>query len=321
MTPPAPRARAEAALDEARREEDRAREVHADAQKALQEHERDAAERTGLMTAAVDRERDARAALDEARAAADDGALQQTLDDAQAAATTAGEAVDAAAAQMGDDDADAVQVRLANARDAVDRLLRDRNEMQVQAARLLGEIETAGEEGRADRLDRARAALEDAAAELESAERRAAAADLLHEVLTRHRDDARRAYVAPFRQAVEHLGRLVFGPGMSVEVDHATLQVTSRTQDGVTVPVEALSGGAREQLAVLGRLAAASLVATGEGGGAPVIIDDALGYSDPSRLEGLGAALAEAGESCQVIVLTCVPERYARIGSARTVRL
>ena len=87
------------------------------------------------------------------------------------------------------------------------------------------------------------------------------------------------------------------------------------------MPVDALSGGAREQLAVIGRLAAASLVSDDAHGGAPVIIDDALGYSDPERLEGLGAALAEAGRRSQVIVLTCMPERYARIGSACTIRL
>ncbi|MEO2057571.1 MAG: hypothetical protein ABGX38_01800, partial [Thermoleophilia bacterium] len=127
--------------------------------------------------------------------------------------------------------------------------------------------------------------------------------------------------VAPFREAVENLGRLVFGPGVTFEVDHATLQVISRSADGATVPVDALSGGAREQLAVIGRLAAASLVSDDAHGGAPVIIDDALGYSDPERLEGLGAALSEAGRRSQVIVLTCMPERYSRIGSARTIRL
>jgi acyl-CoA synthetase (AMP-forming)/AMP-acid ligase II len=122
-------------------------------------------------------------------------------------------------------------------------------------------------------------------------------------------------------EAVERFGRLVFGSGLRVDVDHATLQVRSRTCDGVTVPVESLSGGAREQLAVIGRLAAASVVATDAGDGAPVIIDDALGYSDVSRLEGLGAALAESGRTSQVIVLTCMPDRYAGVGAATTVSL
>jgi hypothetical protein len=53
----------------------------------------------------------------------------------------------------------------------------------------------------------------------------------------------------------------------------------------------------------------------------PVVIDDALGYSDPDRLERLGAVLAEAGRDAQVLVLTCVPERYRAVGTAKAVRL
>jgi hypothetical protein len=52
-----------------------------------------------------------------------------------------------------------------------------------------------------------------------------------------------------------------------------------------------------------------------------VLIDDALGYSDPARLEGLGAALSHAGRAGQVIVLTCMPDRYAGVGGAGVVRL
>ena len=80
---------------------------------------------------------------------------------------------------------------------------------------------------------------------------------------------------------------------------------------------------------MLSRLACAALVSppdaqgagAGDTGGVPVIFDDALGYSDPTRLARLGAAFNVAGDRCQVIVLTCVPDRYAHIGSAQVVRL
>jgi uncharacterized protein YhaN len=52
-----------------------------------------------------------------------------------------------------------------------------------------------------------------------------------------------------------------------------------------------------------------------------VIFDDALGYSDASRLERVGAAFNSAGHQSQVIVLTCVPERYQNIGSATVIHL
>ena len=71
---------------------------------------------------------------------------------------------------------------------------------------------------------------------------------------------------------------------------------------------------------MLSRLACAAIVSP-DGAGAPVIIDDALGWSDPDRLERMGAAIAAAGRQCQVIILTCTPGRYAHIGNATTIRL
>ncbi|MCB0951729.1 MAG: hypothetical protein KDB13_03150, partial [Microthrixaceae bacterium] len=56
-------------------------------------------------------------------------------------------------------------------------------------------------------------------------------------------------------------------------------------------------------------------------GGAPVVFDDALGWSDPARLEGMAAVLSTAAKNCQVIVLTCTPGRYESVGNARVVRL
>ena len=77
--------------------------------------------------------------------------------------------------------------------------------------------------------------------------------------------------------------------------------------------------GAREQIALLSRLAVATLVA--EDGGAPLIIDDALGHSDPERLARVGRALSQAAPACQILVLTCTPERYRHVESARVVEL
>jgi uncharacterized protein YhaN len=103
-----------------------------------------------------------------------------------------------------------------------------------------------------------------------------------------------------------------------VELDE-DLRIASRTLQGVTVGFEQLSTGAREQLGILSRLACAMIVA-GESG-APVVFDDALGWTDPQRLTQMAAAIALAGRQCQVIVLTCTPGRFAGIGDAHVVRL
>jgi uncharacterized protein YhaN len=56
-------------------------------------------------------------------------------------------------------------------------------------------------------------------------------------------------------------------------------------------------------------------------GGTPLILDDALGYTDDGRLPLVGAVLARAAKDCQIVIFTCVPDRYSNIGSASVVSL
>ena len=75
----------------------------------------------------------------------------------------------------------------------------------------------------------------------------------------------------------------------------------------------------QEQISLLSRLACA--MAVSENGGGSLILDDALGYTDPERLKLMGAVLAQAAKECQIIILTCVPDRYSHVGDATVVRL
>ena len=140
---------------------------------------------------------------------------------------------------------------------------------------------------------------------------------MLWNTLNRHRNAARKTYVRPLKEAIERLGKIVFGSGFEIEIgDDWT--VLTRTLNGLTLPFEYLSVGAKEQLGILARLAAAQIVA--KHGGVPLIIDDALGFSDPSRLETIGAAITAAGKESQIIILTCTPGRFTHVGSAEVVR-
>ncbi len=90
--------------------------------------------------------------------------------------------------------------------------------------------------------------------------------------------------------------------------------------DGRTVPYESLSGGAKEQLGILARLAGAALVAKEDS--VPVVIDDALGFTDPpDRLTKMGAVFDTVGDYGQVIVLTCTPTRYLGVQDAHVIEL
>jgi len=191
-----------------------------------------------------------------------------------------------------------------------------------EASEALREVTTQlkvyGTEGRKGQLDAAETEREHAEAEYLRMHRRARAVQLLRSVMVRHRDATRQRYVDPFRNQVERLGRIVFGDTFEVEIDSA-LRICSRTLSGRTVPYESLSGGAKEQMGIVARLAGAMLVATEDS--VPVVIDDALGFTDPDRLTKMGAVFDAVGGDGQVIVLTCSPERYASVTDAHHIEL
>lgn len=177
-------------------------------------------------------------------------------------------------------------------------------------------IEVCRSENRLGELGRARTAAAAADAELARVQSRADGARVLHETLGRTQTLSRSRYLAPFTRRLEELAAPVFGESVRFEVDE-NFSIVRRTLDGVTVDVAALSGGAREQLGLIARLACAMIVDPADG--VPVILDDALGYSDPDRLASMAQVLDRAANNAQIIVLTCTPDRYAAVPDARVV--
>lgn len=74
-----------------------------------------------------------------------------------------------------------------------------------------------------------------------------------------------------------------------------------------------LSDGTQEQIAVLVRLAMGAMLAE-RGDAAPIILDDALVYSDDERIERMFDALSRAGKNQQIIVLTCRMRSFEPLG-------
>ncbi|MFV0318652.1 MAG: AAA family ATPase [Microthrixaceae bacterium] len=259
-------------------------------------------------------------------------AAREVLESRRVCLESASESFDEAQAQS-------VRDRLQNALGVQERLTRQIAETREQLAAARARLEAMGERGLGGTLDGALSDLERVSGERDRLDRRANAARALHDVFATRREQARRRYVAPLRERVHRLGRIVFGPSFEVDLDD-DLKVVGRTLDGATVPYKNLSTGAKEQIGMIMRLAAAEIVATdggGEGssspggacggaahrggGGAPVVLDDALGWSDPTRLEAMGAVLSTAANETQVIVLTCTPGRYESVGGAHVVCL
>lgn len=253
-----------------------------------------------------------------AREAASDEDLRRSQAAAEVEATDAAGKYREAAAALATVDAAALKAQLEAANQDVRAFAADlrRNEDALRDARQFLNIH--GESGLHDARDRARSRLDRATRERDAMESQAAAARLLHDTMLRARTEARRNYAGPFRGKVEALGRLVFGPTFEVELDDE-LRIARRTLDGVTVDFAQLSAGAREQLSVIARIACAALVSNT--GGVPLVLDDILSWSDPGRLESISEALVIGSRDCQVILLTCTPERFAAVRPATIVHL
>ena len=265
-------------------------------------------------------------AAQEATSRLADSRAQRSDDEIEAdlatSAETAGETAKAlheAEAELRSADLDSLEARIRNAHKAAKRARDELQSNQTRQAELRFDLAVEGEDGLETRHEDALGRLHHIKREHQRTEARAQAALLLHDTFLRRRQESRQRYVGPFKERIEELGRIVFGPSFSVEIDD-NLSVARRTLDGDTLHIDQLSTGAREQIGVLCRLACAAIVSP-DGGGAPVIIDDALGWSDADRLERMGAAIAAAGGQCQVIILTCTPGRYAHIGNATTICL
>ena len=256
--------------------------------------------------------------LAEARGVTPDEAIDTQLADAEATLSARAAELSEAQSQLAAQDPETVEELLRNARAVQARLAGELHDNEVNVRELRTKLSLLGDEGLATQLDMAKSERAHLTVTHEQVEARATAAKLLFDTFARRRTEAHHRYVAPFREGIESLGRLVFGSSLGVELAD-DLSISRRTLDGVTLDFADLSTGAKEQLGMISRLACASIVATD--GGAPVIFDDALGWSDPRKLERMGAAISKAGRSCQIIVLTCTPGRYASVGDASVVQL
>lgn len=290
--------RAEAVYSQVLEHHAKCREDHAAVAALLEQAKKDCGLSTGRLAVA--------------RNVCADAELERSGAETDARAKVALENLRGAEGSLGKADPESAKVSLATAEAAVQKGREAFAEQNNELIRLRTKLDLQGDQGLAESLYEAERAAFEANDSLDRLLRRAAAADLLYETLRAEQDAMRRAYVEPLREGIERLGRPVFGPTLKVDVNE-TLQVVSRTVNGVTVPLGQLSTGAREQMGLLVRLAVARMVS--KEGGVPLVLDDALGSSDEVRLEAMGAVLRMASQDIQTIILTCAPDRYLHAGA------
>lgn len=304
-----------AAASRATADLERRREGLLERHRQLAEHHHETAVRLELAEQSF---RDLDARLVRARSEASDEALCQRRDTCCERARAASGELREAQRRLAEAAPQQAEARLARAREAREGASRELARLRDEAARVAARLEVRGEAGLYEQLEEARAESHRCVREQQGLLRRARAARLLRDTLREERECARQRYAEPLERRIEELGRAVFGEGFHVTLDDE-LRVARRVQDGVSLAFDQLSAGAREQIALIERLAVATLV--GADGGAPLVLDDALGHSDAQRLAGIGRILSRVGAACQILVLTCTPERYRHVEAARLLTL
>lgn len=187
--------------------------------------------------------------------------------------------------------------------------------LERELARLDGAIQTQTEGAVEEKLA-------EVSGKLVRAEERAAQFDdhvkalrLLVEHLEAARTEAQETYFEPVRNELLPLLRQLHA-GAEFQIDSDKLLIETITRDGVTDKIDALSGGAFEQIAILTRLAFARLFAK-HGNHVPIILDDALVHTDDERISTMFNMLAQIARDQQIIVLSCRTRAFSDLGGER----
>lgn len=148
--------------------------------------------------------------------------------------------------------------------------------------------------------------------------RKAQAARMLFTVLEEHKSSAEKDYSIHFAKFINDLAKSFYGTDVHFEVSDS-FEILSRRMGATEVDVADLSTGAKEQLAILIRLALTQIVQVGEP--FPVILDDEFAHSDPDRIAMMNNIFSDFGDDQQFIMLTCTPEKFAGYKPVKTIDL
>ena len=307
---PDPDAQVQAAKAELTTAEDQVAELEAQLS-AIRERLDQARERMVAATTTMTGDQTRRAELAEklhlAREQASDDDIRAEEEKARAAHTQAAEALDRARKDLEDRHPDQIAQDVNDAQNRLTNVSARLTQKQSRQSSLRGQLTGMGREQLQDEADRTRIRIHHLDRQIRSVDQRAEAAKLLAETMFNARREQDRVYHEPLTRAINQIGTAIYHDGFSVRIDEE-LRISGRLLDGQGLGTGQLSSGAREQLGLIVRLAVANLVDPGDG--VPLILDDALVYSDQRRARRIIQQMAAGATNCQIIVLTCDPERY-----------
>lgn len=146
-------------------------------------------------------------------------------------------------------------------------------------------------------------------------QQRAAALDLLLELLNAKRQELTRRIQEPLQAHLNHYLRLLFAQArLTVDADLVPARLLRGADGGEAYDdFDSLSYGAREQMGLISRLAYADLL---KDAGRPtlIILDDALVHTDQQRLMHMKRILFDAAQRHQILLFSCHPDNWKDLG-------
>ena len=209
-------------------------------------------------------------------------------------------------------DVESVEAALKRARSVEEAAEKEISALRETVAGLNAEIRARSDEAVEEKWCETAEALSVANTRAEAFQREVAVLQRLFSALETARSEASELYLKPVISELRPLLGLLFDD-VSITFDDRTLLPQKILRNGLEEEVERLSGGMREQLSVLTRLAFARLLAR-DGRPAPVILDDALVYSDDDRIEKMFDALHRQSRDQQIIVFSCRQRAFQKLG-------
>lgn len=311
----------DAALSIQRKADDaakRARTEEESYQKQLNDAMQEQASKRALLKAANDKAAESADELKRAREVKADVDLRDELVAASGRETRAKASLEQAEEKLAAADPEAAQLRFEGARDGLAAIVKDLENLHRRASDLTLELQVIGQQGLGEELQELEGELVAAIHHRDRLQREADALKLLFETLSHAERQARETFLAPVQRRVQPYLRLLH-PESEVVLSDDDLGVTALRRNGRDEPFDSLSVGAREQVAVLTRLAFADLLRE-RGTIAPIVLDDALVNTDPGRFKRMMLAIRKAAKNLQIIVLTCNEVQWLQEG-APTIRL
>ena len=204
------------------------------------------------------------------------------------------------------------QNRVARLQTALENQKTRLGSLDREIANLEGQIQSAGGDGLGEKIEELRQARELAEREVNKHKERVETLTLLKETIETCYTEQRDRLNAPLRRHLQPLLNDVF-PAAELELgDGFSIAGIKRNGPG-TENFDRLSAGTQEQIAVLVRLAMGAMICD-RGQPVPIILDDALVFSDDDRIERMFDALNRAASKQQVIVLTCRLRAFSKLG-------